>query len=66
MNSLDSKQRKLARAILKIEPTARIGDGVHAAAALVLDEELEYEAGTCFGRWLRERAFQFRPMRQPN
>ena len=46
MNALYNKQNKFARAILKIEPTTRIGDGIHAAAAFVLDEELEYEAGT--------------------
>jgi hypothetical protein len=51
MDQLDRvhpKAFRIAKRILKIEPTDRIGDGIHAAAALVLDEPsyMEYAAGT--------------------
>jgi hypothetical protein len=46
--AIDSKARKLAKRILKTESIDRMGDGIHAAAALVLDEPsyMDREAGT--------------------
>jgi hypothetical protein len=60
-NAIDKKQRKLARAILKIEPTCRIGDGIHAAAAFVLDEELPYEGGDLLWEMAVRAGFPVRP-----
>ena len=63
LNVLDGKQRRLARAILKIESTSRIGDGIHAAAAIILDEELEYEGGNLLWEMVARAGFAVPPDR---
>jgi hypothetical protein len=46
VNALSDKRGKMARAIYKLKANDRIGDGIRAAAALVLNDDLEngYEA----------------------
>jgi hypothetical protein len=44
-NAADRKARRIAKQILKIDTSDTTGYGIHAAAALALDEELPYEGG---------------------
>jgi hypothetical protein len=48
LNPIDGEAWRIAKRILMIESTDRIGDGIRAAAALVLDEPsyMDREAGT--------------------
>jgi hypothetical protein len=48
LNPINDEAWRIAKRILKIESTDRIGDGIRAAAALVLDEPsyMDREAGT--------------------